>query len=259
MRAVSRRWLLGSAGALAGGALLGCSGEPGPGGSASAGAAEPPAPVAVVYRGPATNRDCAESVAKLLRESSWSFEVRFAGPREPIEVTAETLRGAALYAQPGGGGLAEAYRHVRGYAGDIRRYVAGGGRYLGFCLGGYLAGKSPGFGLLTGDAARYIDSPGATVESEDDTVVPVDWRGRTRYLYFQDGPYFTGSPGGTVLAKYPNALTAAVVAPHGAGRVAVVGPHPEATADWYADAGLRNPAGVDPGPGHDLVDALMRA
>ena len=41
-----------------------------------------------------------------------------------------------------------------------------------------------------------------------------------------------------VLARYPNGRIAAVVAPFGAGAVAVVGPHPEATPDWFADSAL---------------------
>ncbi len=49
-------------------------------------------------------------------------------------------------------------------------------------------------------------------------------------MYFQDGPYFgldNEAAFSTVIATYDNALPAAVLATHGEGRVAVVGPHPE--------------------------------
>ncbi|WP_326695527.1 hypothetical protein [Streptomyces sp. NBC_01766] len=90
-----------------------------------------------------------------------------------------------------------------------------------------------GFGLLSGDLDQYITSPDATVTTEDNALVEVEWRGRLRKVFFQDGPYFTPAPGTdtTVLARYTNGLAAALVTSYGAGRVAVVGPHPEATAD----------------------------
>lgn len=66
------------------------------------------------------------------------------------------------------------------------------------------------------------------------------WRGRPRTLFFQDGPLFLLDNGAdaTVLATYPNGTVAALVAPFGAGRVGVVGPHPEATEEWYTDVHL---------------------
>jgi len=218
--------------------------------------------VALVYRGPAAGEECSEAVAALLRSSTWDFDVQFVGPRGTRELSAASLRTAALYAQPGGGSLKKAYRKMKGDAEDIRSYVATGGRYLGFCLGGYLAGATPGYSLLPGDTARYIDSPGATVRHARDTVVPVLWRGQPRHLYFQDGPRFILDAGGVgaqtqVLATYGNGTIAALVAPYGRGRIAVVGPHPEATADWYEDSDRANPDGICSDLGLDLLDALM--
>lgn len=61
-------------------------------------------PKAIIYRGPAACEDCPESLASRLELSSSHFEVKFAGPNEDIDITAETLRGVQLYVQPGGGG-----------------------------------------------------------------------------------------------------------------------------------------------------------
>ncbi|QWF84175.1 BPL-N domain-containing protein [Amycolatopsis sp. CA-230715] len=263
MSASSRRWMLRQM-ALVVVSAVSCARSPGEPRERTA-RTVPPAPktspIALVYRGPATTPDCAESIADLVRATAWRFDVRFAGPDEATPVTREALDTAALYVQPGGGGLDAAFEHLRAHVSDVRGYVWSGGRYLGICLGGYLAGSDPGFALVPGGADRYIDSPGATIDSEADTVVRVSWRGRGRYLYFQDGPCFplpSSAPGAEVLATYPNGVPAAVLASYGAGRVAVVGPHPEATADWYADADLVNPAGIDPAPGYDLIDGLMR-
>lgn len=46
------------------------------------------------------------------------------------------------------------------YAGAVRDFVSGGGRYLGFCLGAYLAGSDPGFDLLVRRPRAHIHSPG---------------------------------------------------------------------------------------------------
>jgi glutamine amidotransferase-like uncharacterized protein len=191
---------------------------------------------------------CSAAVAALLRSSRHGFDVHYVGRRE---LTPQTLARAALYAQPGGGELAPAYRRLRRHRTTIRDYVGRGGRYLGFCLGGYLAGATPGFDLLPGDTDRQSPDPG-------DTVVEVEWRGRRRRMFFQDGPRFeVETRGTTVLARYLDGEIAALVAPFGEGRVGVVGPHPEAPADWFASAGLAEPRPPALDLGLDLVDAVM--
>ncbi|WP_084556801.1 BPL-N domain-containing protein [Hamadaea tsunoensis] len=217
------------------------------------------APIALVYRGPASLPGCPEAAARLLRTSQHGFDVRYVGPREEVPLSARALAGAVLYVQPGGDTLADAYGHMRRHRKDIRTFVHCGGRYLGICLGGYLAGATPGFALLPGDTDQYIASGGATVDSEDDTLVRVSWRGRERTLFFQDGPYFWLRPGtkATVIATYPNGTIAALVAGFGAGRVAVVGPHPEADEGWYADARLERGGVLGTDLGLDLVDEVL--
>ena len=222
---------------------------------------QPAYPLALVYRGRAARPDeCSGAVAALLRSSRHDFDVRYVGPREELPLTSAVLARAALYSQPGGGGLDAAYRHMRKYKSAIRAFVATGGRYLGFCLGGYLAGATPGFELLPGDTDQYTATRGATVTSERDTLARVYWRNRPRHMYFQDGPAFVLRPdaaGVTVLARYPNNEIAALTAPFGRGMVGVVGPHPEATVDWYDHHGLVDPDGLDTDLGHDLIDAVM--
>jgi glutamine amidotransferase-like uncharacterized protein len=218
-------------------------------------------PQALVYRGPATVPGCPEAVVELLSASLWNFDIRYVGPHERLALTPEALVGATLYAQPGGATLSHGYKHMRKHRSAIRDFVRSGGGYLGFCLGGYLAGATPGFALLPGDTDQYIASPHTTVKSEGDTLVQVSWRGRQRTLFFQDGPHFQLSPDAhaTVLATYPNNTIAALVTRFGAGRVGVVGPHPEATPDWFTDAGLSKPQRLGYDLGLDLVDTVMRA
>ncbi|MGC9667872.1 BPL-N domain-containing protein [Planosporangium sp. 12N6] len=216
-------------------------------------------PLALVYRGPASCNGCAEAVAALLHSSPTGFRTEFCGPHEERDISPGTLAEARIYAQPGGGSVESGWRRMRRYADDIRDFVRGGGHYLGFCLGAYLAGATPGFALLPGDVDQYISSPGASVHDEDDTVVGVRWRGRARQMYFQDGPTFRLRPGApaTVLATYDNGTPAAVVATYGSGRVGVVGPHPEADRSWYTSAGLPSPGSIRFDLGYDLIDSTV--
>jgi glutamine amidotransferase-like uncharacterized protein len=224
-------------------------------------AADPGGGIALVYRGPASCDGCSEAVAALLSLAVPGLQVAYCGPGERTALSARSLAGAAMYAQPGGDDLGPAWTVMRGHAADIRAFVRGGGCYLGFCLGGYLAGFDPGFGLLPGDSGEYTTSPGASVRTTDNTVVALRWRGRLRHAFFQDGPLFTLDAGkATVLATYTTGPVAAAVAAYGAGRVGVVGPHPEADVSWYADNGLTNPDGIQVDLGRDFVrTALGRA
>lgn len=217
---------------------------------------------ALVYRGPAACRGCPEALADLLRSSRWRFDVDYVGDNEALTTTKDTLATAELYAQPGGGNsVKRAYRLTKRNAETIRDYIRSGGRYLGICMGGYLAGHWRGFGLLPGDTDQFITSPGADVTKKKDTLVKVDWRGQRHNMFFQDGPIFqlsTASPGVTVLARYAsNGEIAAMIAPYGRGKVGVCGPHPEAPEEWYKAHNLTAEHESSARLGHDLIDALM--
>lgn len=215
-------------------------------------------PVAMVYRGPASCRGCSESVATMLEHCPTPFRAVYCGPHEDVQLTAANLAKAKVYAQPGGGSVDSAWRRMREYSDIVRNWVDGGGRYLGFCLGGYLAAATPGFGLLPGDTNEYITSPNATIDTTDDTIVTVTWRGQKRHMFFQDGPIFKLNPDAkaAVLATYDNGTLAAVVAPCGKGRIGVVGPHPEADQSWYSRH-LSNPDGIRPDLGYDLIQSTL--
>jgi glutamine amidotransferase-like uncharacterized protein len=223
---------------------------------------EPGRPLALVYRGQAGCTGCSEAVRAMLNRYPAHYRVVFCGPGQEVPVTSATLASASLYVQPGGGDdLDAAWRAVRPFAGALRRWVHGGGHYVGICMGGFLAGFDPGFGLLPGDSGEYTKTSGATVRGDGDALVTVRWRGVDRTIYFQGGPYFTLRPGSgaTVLARYSNGRIAAVVARYGAGSVGVVGPHPEAPTAWYREAGLAQPHPTNFDLGVDLVRTTVGA
>ncbi len=220
-------------------------------------------PLALVYRGPASSPGIPADTATFLRTCSQRFRVEFCGPHD-LPVTAAALGSASLYVQPGGGDdFLAAWRSVKGYTGPLREFIHRGGRYLGICMGGYLAGSGPGYNLLPGNCNDYTKTPGAEVHSERNAVITVDWpaprRRSQRRIFYQDGPYFwlDRRGGARILARYTNDKIAAMVVPFGKGAVAVSGPHPEANRSWYELAGLPYP-GSTYDLGHELVDALMK-
>lgn len=216
-------------------------------------------PIAIVYRGTGkTAKYCAQSAADLLAKSDRRFTIVTAGPGATTPLTDSLIERSALYVQPGGGGLKPAYRKMKRYRTTLRSHIGGGGRYLGLCLGGYLAGRSPGFDLLPGDTNQYIVSPGATVSHENDTIVSLSWLGSPREVFFQDGPYFdVNGKSIEVRARYSNQTIAALTCSFGRGKVGVCGPHPEAGPDWFDDIRPRTSFIDATDLGLDLIDAVM--
>ncbi|HEX6969521.1 MAG TPA: hypothetical protein VF174_12030 [Micromonosporaceae bacterium] len=55
--------------------------------------------------------------------------------------------------------------------------------------------------------------------------------------------------------SYEAGGVAAVITGYGAGRLGLVGPHPEADRSWHVGTGLTNPDGVRFDLGHDLIES----
>ncbi|MBW0103103.1 BPL-N domain-containing protein [Pseudonocardia sp. KRD291] len=197
-------------------------------------------PLALIYRGgPVTTEGSPETLESLLRASPLKFRTAFVGPDDG-ELSESALSGAAVYVQPGGGTVDEAWPTMEQHSAVVQRFVEAGGAYLGFCLGAYLAGPDRGFGLLEGSAVPYVGTEGATVDDGSETTVTVNWRGAERQLYFQDGAAFRlpANSRADVLARYTNGLPAALVQKAGKGRIGLVGTHPEANEHWVSGDGF---------------------
>ena len=216
-------------------------------------------PIALVYHDASTDC-CSQALATLIaNDPKYKFQVILVGPDESTSVpTGLAMPGVAIYAQPGGNGdYQTAYKAEKAWAGDIQAFVSNGGRYLGVCMGGYLAEVPDAFDLFTGDTEEYTTTSGASTQSTNDTVIPILWRGVTRMMYFQDGAAFSGGTNAEVIATYTNGLGAAVITTYGNGKVGVLGPHPEAPQSWYSDYGLTYP-GSTADLGYDFIETLMQ-
>jgi glutamine amidotransferase-like uncharacterized protein len=130
---------------------------------------------------------------------------------------------------PGGDGEATAFRSVlKPNLAEVREFMQRGGKYLGICMGAYWA-DAYYFNLLQKTrCVQYIKRPRADIRSSYGTVAPVNWWGREEYMYFYDGPTFTGGSFQTV-ATYANGDPMAIVQ----GNVGLIGCHLESQQHWY--------------------------
>lgn len=209
---------------------------------------------ALIYNGPGVCKGCPETVASLLTKNG--FEVQYVLPGQ---LTKARFSKASLYVQPGGtDDIDETLNALK--PGDVRqlqRFVERGGRYLGICAGGYLAGRysdekkqKKAFGLIPIDLVNEEKSDNRA------QLVPILWGKQKRMIYFQAGPSFgnTPMPHARVIATYSESgHIAALITAYGKGVVGVIGPHPEADEDWYAEDKLSTSQGLN----LDLFDKFL--
>lgn len=221
-------------------------------------AATPIAHVAI-YRGPAGCEGCSENVKTALLRVRPNAQIDFVGADESIDITPQSLARYDLYVQPGGGQDIPAALDSLGDARvqAIRAFVAQGGRYLGLCMGAYLADDS-NFGLIPYDLDSEAGRPGFEVAGIADAAVQVMWDGKADSVFYQDGPYFpkpdATSPSSTI-ATYRNGDVAAARYTYENGVVVLSGPHPEADREWFEKANIP----LSKMPRGELFGALVRS
>jgi len=212
-----------------------------------------------IYRGPAGCADCSENVKTALQRLNPNYQIDFVGADEPIDITPHTLARYDLYVQPGGGQDIPAALDSLGdaRAEAIRGYVAKGGRYLGLCMGAYLADDN-NLGLIPQALDTEAGRPGFEVAGIDDAAVRVTWDGQPDSVFYQDGPYFPKASAAApyrTLATYRNGDVAAARYAYQKGVVVLSGPHPEAGQEWFENAGIP----LDKMPRGELFGSLIRS
>lgn len=135
-----------------------------------------------------------------------------------------------IVAVPGGIGDSDAFEYLMKVNGQrIRNFVAGGGRYLGVCMGAYWA-DTDYFGLLDNiRVIQYIKSPTTDTHRPHAKEMPVQWNGLKTSMYFYDGCTYIGSGSYNTVACYPNGDPMAIMQ----DRIGLIGCHPEADQHWY--------------------------
>jgi glutamine amidotransferase-like uncharacterized protein len=209
--------------------------------------------IALVYRGPGACLQCWKSAAQVAKLSG--FKVDFVNEQQPTERVFER---AVLWVQPGGKSKIAAEAMGPGYLARIRRFIANGGGYVGFCAGTFLStakigtSEIDGLGIVPGTTRLWDqeDGPGR--------LVPLAWKNEVKQVYYHGGPYIDvdtqESFGIRVYSRYEDGRINAISAPFGYGRVAITGSHPEASRLWKFQHFIRDPDGSD----QQLVTGMMK-
>ncbi|KAF0685795.1 Aste57867_22403 [Aphanomyces stellatus] len=205
---------------------------------------------AVVFLNPKNeNPACSHDVATLLLQLGIP-DVRVT-PLERIHVELNAIPHdhlpAALYVQPGGGddvddSFAAYFQSNRKLKPAVQAFVAGGGAYLGVCLGAYAAAIDQ-FELVHDEQHEPFFQFDELDDDDTPKIVPIDVDGVRYHTYHQGGPDLTPmlKVGGVPFGSYvglSHAPPVGVVVPYwnGHGMVGLLSPHLEADATWD-DAG----------------------
>ena len=192
-------------------------------------------PVALVYFGPAVCKGCPQALAKVINDSGFTVRKIYAGG-----ITANALKDAKIFAIPGGDDVDDLMKALSANEQQvIRDFVAGGGNYLGVCLGAYVASKDE-LKLFDGE----INAHSKTIEAR---MEDISWRGQNRWMYFQDGPEFSikAKDSAEIWALYRDGAISALQQSYGKGRLGLVGPHLEADQSWLDEDELLDQDGDD--------------
>ena len=111
----------------------------------------------------------------------------------------------------------------------ILQYLAGGGRYLGICMGAYWADRDY-FDILNGvRVVQYIRQPNTDTRRPHAKAISITWNGVPDRMYFYDGCAFTGHGNFETVATYANNNPMAIIQ----NRIGLIGCHPESQEFWY--------------------------
>lgn len=136
-----------------------------------------------------------------------------------------------MVAFPGGFGDSNSWDYLlKSHVNRINRFVAGGGRYLGICMGAYWAGPDY-FDLLNDiEIEQYITRPNTDTKRPHAKQMKVTWDDKPEELFFYDGCAIFGDESKyDVVARYPNGDAMAIIQ----NRIGLIGCHPEAEQHWY--------------------------
>jgi hypothetical protein len=141
---------------------------------------------------------------------------------------------------PGGIGDADSFDYLFQYNGDsVKKFVQGGGKYLGICMGAYWAG--PHYFNITDhiDAVQYITRPGTDTHRPHAKAQQVLWKGEKHRMFFYDGCALIGQGilNSEIWSLYPNGDPMAVIQ----NNLGLIGCHPESERHWYEMYSWMNP------------------
>ena len=131
---------------------------------------------------------------------------------------------------PGGFGDSDSFDYLMKInAQPIRNFIAGGGRYLGICMGAYWA-DTDYLGLLNDiRAVQYITRPNTDTRRPHAKNIAITWNNEPMNMFWYDGCALVGNGKYKTVASYANGDAMAIIQ----NNVGLIGCHPESEQPWY--------------------------
>lgn len=183
--------------------------------------------ITIFVHHPQCELDCAHAMASAFKPA---FNVRM------TTIDEFDFFDSDIIAFPGGIGDADDFYKIfnGGHIRKLKRFLDNGGKYLGVCMGAYWAGAQYFDILGDADAVQYITQPNTDINTEWETVAPVQWYGIKHKMYFYDGCAIVGDlDKNDIIATYANGDAMAVIK----NGVGVIGCHPESEQWWHEEIG----------------------
>jgi len=181
--------------------------------------------IALFLYDPKCSPQCGNGMMKALRDY-YNFKIF-----SKTEVESVFFDDVDIVAFPGGIGDSESWHNIlKPNKKRVQDFVAGGGRYLGICMGAYWAG-SYYFNILKDvDAVQYMTRPGTDTRRPHAKNVAVTWNNEPMNMFWYDGCALVGDESKfTTVARYANNDPMAIIQ----DRIGVIGCHPESENYWY--------------------------
>lgn len=209
---------------------------------------------ALIWGGPGACQDgCIDSAI---------YVTKLAG-LDPLIVTPENFDSslfetAKVWVQPGGKSGAASNAMGPEIRDEIKKFIAQGGGYVGFCAGAFLTtpkvGQTSvtGLGIIDGKTKVYRRAKG--YPSVEKMITPDGFR----YHYWEGGPWFSFNSNQlkkiNIKSRYfTTKAINAVETTYGQGRISVSGTHPEAPQWWYDDSHIVDIDGLDNQIASDMI------
>jgi len=142
------------------------------------------------------------------------------------------------------GGYTASYVSTLGEDGfeEIRRFIKGGGLYIGICAGAYIAaerveveGRPKGLGIIDIENVRRRGMGLVKITITNMSHPLAEGCPKTMSIWYQNGPYMKPGEGVEVIARYDEEYAAIVCSTYGDGVVVVFSPHPEGSLERGVD------------------------
>ncbi len=127
---------------------------------------------------------------------------------------------------------------------QVRKFVRGGGKYIGICAGAYLAPKEvklrfgrkkAGLNIIDIENKREAGIGLREIEIVGESEIAKGYSKGKIKIWYQNGPYIRSGKGVKVVARYKKDFAAIVWANFGKGKVILFSPHPEGNLENEID------------------------